>query len=396
MSADEFVGRLLDELRPEGLTEEIVAAIREVPRHRFAPEATLEEAYANDAVITKRNDAGYPISSVSAPWVQARMLKLSGLRRGMQVLEIGSGGYNAALMASIVGEQGRVLSIDIDPEVTERAARLLAETGYADRVSVLCADGTYGAPADLVPEGGWDVIMVTVQAPDLPQAWSDQLAEDGRLVVPLSVRGTRQVIAFEHDGDHLRSHGRTVCGFVGMQGDNRHGGRTVDLDGQGLLLTLGDDQEADEQALTAAVASGESHTVWSGVVLGPGEGVLPSLDLWLISSLPCARIRATAEAVEAGLSGWTLETAATWRGDTFAFLTIRAAENGFELGARAYGRDRASLAGVLASQVEAWNGSGRRGTFEPVFRAYRTENPVDRLPEGQVITNRYSRLLVSH
>lgn len=381
-----------------------MCAVTELPRlrggaaHRFTPGASLEEAYANDSVITKRNERGFPISSVSSPWVQARMLELSGLGPGMRALEIGAGGYNAALMAELVGEQGEVVSVDIDQEVTDRATELLAQTGY-DRVRVLCADGTYGA-GKLAPGSGFDAIVVTAQAPDLPPAWSEQLAGQGRLVVPLSLRGTRQVFAFEHEGGHLRSRGRTECGFVGMRGDNRHGGHTIDVSGEDLRLSLGDDQQADAEALRSAVASSSHSTVWTGVTLRGNEGALPSLDLWLISTVdPCARIYASTRAVERGLSGWTIATSATWESSTLAYLTIRpnttGGHDGFELGAHACGPDRVLLAERLAEHIRAWDSSGYRGAVEPTVRVYPATTPEDRLPPGRVITNRYSRLVVS-
>ncbi|RKN10456.1 methyltransferase, FxLD system [Streptomyces radicis] len=400
--ADVLRKKLIDELRERGDigTDKLAAAFAAVPRHRFAPRASVEEAYADDAVITKRNERGHPISSVSAPWVQARMLELSGLGPGMRALEIGSGGYNAALMAEVVGAGGEVVSVDIDQDVAERATELLAETGYADMVRVVCADGTYGG-GELTPEGGFDAIIVTAQAPDVPPAWSGQLAEKGRLVVPLSLRGTRQILAFEREGGHLVSRGRTECGFVGMRGDNRHGGRTIDLSGEDLRLTLDDDQRADTDALRSAVASSRRTTVWTGVDLRANEGALPSLDLWLISTLePCARtLHASPKAVERGLSGWSIITAATWDGGTLAYLTIRSnttdGPGDFELGVHAYGPDRETLAERLADRVRAWDSGGHRGSVEPTVRVYPRATPYDRLPPGQVITNRRSRLVVS-
>lgn len=74
--------------------------MRTVPRHLFAPEADLEKAYnAFNSVVTKRNQHGVAISSVSAPQIQAMMLEQAEISEGMNVLEIGSGGYNAALIA---------------------------------------------------------------------------------------------------------------------------------------------------------------------------------------------------------------------------------------------------------------------------------------------------------
>ena len=110
--------------------------------------------------FTDRLDA--MISSVSAAYIQARMLEQAESQPGMTVLEVGSGGLNAAYIAEIVGEKGHVVSVDIDPEVTDRAARLLDDTGYTGRVAVTAVDAAHG-----VPDGPFDAIIVTVGAWDI-------------------------------------------------------------------------------------------------------------------------------------------------------------------------------------------------------------------------------------
>ncbi|MBE1584379.1 hypothetical protein ACFPOI_30370 [Nonomuraea angiospora] len=91
------------------------AALAKVPREKFAPEApSIAAAYSPmDTVVTKRDASGKATSSVSAPWLQAEMLEAAQLTRGARVLEIGSGGYNAALIAEIVGPEGLVVTVDI-------------------------------------------------------------------------------------------------------------------------------------------------------------------------------------------------------------------------------------------------------------------------------------------
>jgi len=125
--------------------QRVLQAMREVPRHLFVPEGTpLEVAYhADDSVATKREQDGVIISSISAPFIQAQMIEQAGLGPGMSVLEIGSGGYNAALLAEVVGPGGRVVSVDIDPDVTDRASALLDATGYSSRVAVVQADADH-------------------------------------------------------------------------------------------------------------------------------------------------------------------------------------------------------------------------------------------------------------
>src|SRR6266545_5689343 len=122
---------LVDQLRADRkiTSPAVEAAFRAVARERFLPaDISLETAYGvDDSVVTKRDQHGVAVSSVSAAYIQARMLEQAELRPGMTVLEVGSGGLNAALIAEIIGSEGRVLSVDIDREGTDRAAALLDE-----------------------------------------------------------------------------------------------------------------------------------------------------------------------------------------------------------------------------------------------------------------------------
>lgn len=162
--------KVVDELCADGTisSPEIEAVMRRVPRHEFTPGATLEKAYDTyAAVITKTDEHGMQLSSVSAPQIQAMMLEQARLLPGMKVLEIGSGGLNAAYLAELVGEDGQVVTVDIDPIVTGRARRLLDEHGY-DQVRVVTADA-----AEPIPDlGAVDVVLVTVGAWDIPRPGS--------------------------------------------------------------------------------------------------------------------------------------------------------------------------------------------------------------------------------
>src|SRR6185437_16780397 len=112
--------RGLDAVRSEPVARAVLA----VPRHVFMPEVGLDEAYeAEFALTTKRDGDGRAVSSVSAARIQAFMLEQAGIEPGTRVLEVGSGGYNAALIAELTGPTGEVTTVDIDPDVTDRAAR---------------------------------------------------------------------------------------------------------------------------------------------------------------------------------------------------------------------------------------------------------------------------------
>ncbi|MFJ3933873.1 methyltransferase domain-containing protein [Streptomyces sp. NPDC090029] len=156
-------------------SEPVQKALRTVPRHRFAPEVNLAAAYdgGDRAVVTRRDEAGTAISSVSAAWLQADMIEHLHLKPGAIVFEAGSGGYNAELIAHVTAPDGRVVTVDIDPWVVRRTRRFLTEAG-SGRVTAVEADAALGAPAHLVPRGGFDGSMITYNcwAPPRPGASS--------------------------------------------------------------------------------------------------------------------------------------------------------------------------------------------------------------------------------
>jgi protein-L-isoaspartate(D-aspartate) O-methyltransferase len=208
---------LVDQLKNKGLiqTPRVEAAFRTVLRHLFLPGTPLEEVYSDRAISAKKDETGQWISSSSQPAIMAIMLEQLGLEPGHKVLEIGTGpGYNAALMAHIVGETGQVVTVEIDEDLAQSAREHLMMAGY-EQVQVVSADGGYGYP-DAAP---YDRIILTVGAPDITPAWWSQLKPGGRLVLPLLLRGSMKSIAFEHDHDHLTSISVNDCGFIPLRGD---------------------------------------------------------------------------------------------------------------------------------------------------------------------------------
>lgn len=116
--------RMVDDLRARAVVTSpaVEAALRVVPRHVFVPEVPPERAYADEAVVTKVGDDGMPTSSASQPSIVGLMLEQLDVARGHRVLEIGAGtGYNAALLAELVGPEGAVTTVDLDADVVERA-----------------------------------------------------------------------------------------------------------------------------------------------------------------------------------------------------------------------------------------------------------------------------------
>lgn len=223
--------RLVDGLQIRN--RRVEGAFRAVLRHWFLPGVDLDAVYRDRAVVTHRDADGLPVSSSSQPALMARMLEQLAVEPGMAVLEIGAGtGYNAALLGHLVGPQGSVTTIDVDPSVTGPAEQHLATAGAAN-VTVVTGDGW-------APPGGrqYDRIVVTVGVWDLSPAWVDQLALDGVLVVPLWLRvGQQASIAFHAVGSTLESSSVEPCGFMRMRGPgagapayHRIGGWTVCLD----------------------------------------------------------------------------------------------------------------------------------------------------------------------
>ena len=208
--------RLVRELEEIGLLGDrrIRQAFLEVPRERFVPEVGVEEAYRNEAILTKKTAAGHGLSSSSQPSIMAIMLERLQLEPGQRVLEIGAGtGYNAALLQHMVGDKGSVTAIDIDPDTAARARRALKGT----RVKIVTGDGRAGF-ADGAP---YDRIVVTASHDEVPHEWLQQLHPGGLVEVPLRLRGSdslQLIPTLRREDGRLRSASVVVGGFMPLRG----------------------------------------------------------------------------------------------------------------------------------------------------------------------------------
>jgi protein-L-isoaspartate(D-aspartate) O-methyltransferase len=183
--------RLIETLRTNGIVDEaVLRAFDEVPRHLFVPTGVRHRAY---------EDAPLPIGSgqtISQPSIHARYLQLLGLRGPERVLEVGTGsGYQTALLARLAAQ---VFSVERIPALLDRARELLQALNIRN-VSLLLGDGTLGW-RDYAP---YDAILVGAAAPDLPRPLADQLAEGGRMLVPIGDREEQALVLVTRRGDEF-------------------------------------------------------------------------------------------------------------------------------------------------------------------------------------------------
>jgi protein-L-isoaspartate(D-aspartate) O-methyltransferase len=394
--------RLVDELRAAGrLTSMAVAdAFRAVPRHVFLPEMPASQAYQDEAFVVKTGEDGLPLSSSSQPAIMAIMLEQLQIAPGQRVLEIGTGtGYNAALMRYLVGPEGSVVSEDIDPDLVASARENLVAAGYPD-VIVVCGDGGFGVPE----HAPYDRIIVTAGASDLAPEWLAQLGPDGRIALPLSLRGIQLCVALERSGDHWRSRAACRCGFIRMVGSLAAGGSQAPLGPQPGLHVLIDDGAAPDPDTLWAALNGPFADVPTGIEVA-GLAELGEADLWIT-------------VMEPELARLTIVPSGPLRGEALPLLPFGAlgqasaslavagllpaalptgGQREFEVAVRGFGPRGAILAERLAGRVGAWHASGRPGSSDVVLTAYprgASGEPVPAGP-GQVMLDRpNTRLLL--
>jgi protein-L-isoaspartate(D-aspartate) O-methyltransferase len=386
-------------------SEPVQGALRTVPRHRFAPEVHLAAGYdgGDRAVIARRDESGAAISSVSAAWLQADMIEHLHLEPGAVVFEAGSGGYNAELIAHVTAPDGRVVTVDINPWVVRRTHRFLTEAG-SGRVTAVEADAALGAPAHLVPRGGFDGSVITYSCWDIAPAWREQLAEGGRLVLPLEIGGYTRAVTFERRGQVLHARHFTHCGFIRDQGQQARQIPVVSLlEGQ-LTLRFEHGTAAKTAGLQEALR-GPRHEIATGITMGAGA-YFGSLQLYAATTLP-AFCRLAAHQVPAeGVIGIAKDRdAPAIVGDaSLAYVTHVQTQDGerpedkqWEWVVHAFGEQGPELAEQLAATVRAWDRHVRADDnskhSDPVLTAHPAGTPDDLLPAGDVVDKGHCRLV---
>jgi protein-L-isoaspartate(D-aspartate) O-methyltransferase len=208
--------RMVDEqIVRRGLTEaRLLAAMRAVPRHEFVPAEYIDYAY---------DDSPLPIGNgqtISQPYIVALMTHLLELRGTERVLEVGTGsGYQTAVLAHMAAE---VYSVEILPELAGQARVSLNRLGLSN-VHCHLADGSLGWP-NAAP---YDGILVTASAPDVPPPLLEQLADGGRLVLPVGGRLSQELLVVTRQGGKYERRTVLSVAFVPLRGV--HGWKTGDF-----------------------------------------------------------------------------------------------------------------------------------------------------------------------
>ncbi|GII90617.1 methyltransferase, FxLD system [Sinosporangium siamense] len=363
-------------------TAAVEHAFRTVPREIFLSGVELAGAYRAGPVVTKWAADGTALSSASDPNLVATMAEDLDVRPGHHILEIGAAtGINAAVLAELSGPQGRVITIEIDQDLADGAAAALAKTGYTT-VTGICGDGAAGWRA----AAPYDRIIVTAGAWDISAPWWDQLAADGRIVIPLRLHGSglTRSIAFDlQPSGHLTGSHTRVCGFVPMRGAAAQATTSITL-AEHVTLNIDTADEADQAAL-AQVLTKPGEARWTGINVTDFEPV-EHLDLWLAThSTGFSRLSAGAPARRAGIADPALRWAGAglYDGATLAYIAARPhGPASKELGIVAHGPSSRSLTDRFIELLHEWN---HTRPARPVITAYRSGTPDDRLKAGTLI-----------
>jgi len=196
-----------EQIEGRGLSDErLLEAMRAVPRHAFVPEDRRGRAY---------RDGPLPIGegqTISQPYIVAMMTDELSLSPESKVLEIGTGsGYGAAVLAQMAD---RVLTVERHATLAEGAEERFERLGY-DNIEVVIGDGTKGVP----DEAPFDGVVATAAGPEVPESLKRQLAEGGRLVMPVgSKRGGQRLVRVERHGDEFRETDLGMVRFVPLIG----------------------------------------------------------------------------------------------------------------------------------------------------------------------------------
>jgi protein-L-isoaspartate(D-aspartate) O-methyltransferase len=195
------------QLSARGIRDErVLYAMSLIPREEFVPEQEREAAYWDGPI-----QIGYG-QTISQPYMTALMAQELGLTGSEHVLEVGTGsGYAAALLGLLARD---VITVELVPELAETARATLRRTGCGANVMVISGDGSWGY-SDLAP---YDAVSVAAGAPEIPPGLLVQLADPGRMVIPVGPHLDQELLVVEKEGGRTRRRVSTQCSFVPLLG----------------------------------------------------------------------------------------------------------------------------------------------------------------------------------
>ena len=198
--------RLVETLQDQGIRDlSVLHAIAEIPRHLFVPTGVRHRAYEDSALPIGNSQ------TISQPSIHARYLELLKLTGNEKVLEIGTGsGYQTALLARLASQ---VFTIERIGPLLDKAREVLHQMG-ANNISFMLGDGTLGW-RQFAP---FDAILVGAAAPEIPAAYTEQLAEGGRLLIPLGARDEQMLHLFTRTDGELEREDIAPVRFVPLLG----------------------------------------------------------------------------------------------------------------------------------------------------------------------------------
>ena len=198
---------VVEQLQARGITDErVLQAFRKVPRHLFVPEELQPDAYTDHPLPIGEGQ------TISQPYMVALMTQCLQLQGHERVLEIGAGsGYQTAILSELALD---VFTVERIPGLARAVSERLVRLGYLN-VRVTTGNGSLGWPE----HAPYDTILVTAASPDVPQSLADQLAEGGRMVLPVGPRDAQMLVQVEKRRGGLHRRDIASCVFVPLVGE---------------------------------------------------------------------------------------------------------------------------------------------------------------------------------
>ena len=182
--------------------EKVLRAMGKIPRHEFLPAELWDRAYDDTPLPIGENQ------TISQPYIVAYMIQALSLKKGDRVLEVGTGsGYQTALLAEIHEE---IYTVEVRPQLARQALAKLNELGYGDRLKIHIADGSLGYEE----EAPFDGIIVAAATFNIPELLIDQLAENGKIIIPIGSRELQTLVRATKTDGKLTEEELFKCMFV--------------------------------------------------------------------------------------------------------------------------------------------------------------------------------------